>query len=130
MVVFTSLCPINSWIVRISVPESSKWVAKECRRVWAVTRLFKSTALAAFCIAFCKVRGEVYHRRASLLSLSNLTLVEGKRYCHWKLVGAFLYFLAMAKGNSTKPQPRCRSSTCSCLRFNKCFSNGFTNFCG
>src|SRR4030066_2349766 len=31
MVVFTSLCPRSSWMVRISCPLSSRWVAKECR---------------------------------------------------------------------------------------------------
>ncbi len=33
MVVFTSRCPSNSCTVRMSAPDSSRWVAKECRNV-------------------------------------------------------------------------------------------------
>ena len=31
--------PSRTWMVRRSVPDSSKWVAKLCRRVWTVTCL-------------------------------------------------------------------------------------------
>lgn len=38
--------------------------------------------LAAFCMAFCSVLGEVCQRRYSRLSLSHLTELEGNKYCH------------------------------------------------
>src|SRR5262245_53453367 len=36
--------PKRTWMVRRSVPDSSKWVAKLWRRVWAVTSLFMPAA--------------------------------------------------------------------------------------
>src|SRR5438477_7125892 len=39
MVVLTSWWPKSSWTVRMSCPSSSRWVAKEWRKVWQLTRL-------------------------------------------------------------------------------------------
>lgn len=57
MVVFTLLWPSKTWMVRISVPDSSKCVAKECRKVWQVTRLGILARAAASVTAFCTELG-------------------------------------------------------------------------
>jgi len=60
MVVFTSRYPISSWIVRMSCPRSSRWMAKEWWKVWGVAGLWMPLA--------CTARRVPFHRGVGVLS--------------------------------------------------------------
>src|ERR1035437_5208980 len=57
-VVLMELCPINSCIIRMLTPCSSKWVAKQCRRVWNETLFFIPALSAQFLTMAFNVRSE------------------------------------------------------------------------
>lgn len=131
MVVFRFLCPMSCWMVLMSVPAWSRWVAKVWRKVCAVTRLVMSHWSTAFLMALDNVDLDIYHRRTIWgLERSLATVADGNTYCHWNPVSAFGYLRAKACGRFTNPQPRQLSLTWSCLRQIRCLVSGWTSRSG
>ena len=75
-------------MVRISVPASSRWVAKLCLRVWQVTRVSMPAARAAAVTAFCTAVSWTWNRTGRPVAGSTQGRDAGNRYYHAKLDAA------------------------------------------
>src|SRR5437773_5951560 len=94
---------------------SSRWVAKECRRVWHVASLAIPAPRTASFTARWRTDSWRWWRRRWPVRPSIYRRVAGKIHCHPQSRPAFGYLRGSAPGSSTQPAP-CRTSAWCCSR--------------
>ncbi len=82
----------------MSAPFSSRWVAKEWRRLWHEAGFASPAARTARFTAFCTEDSERWCRRRAPERGSREGFAAGNTYCHPHSRAAFGYFLARAPG--------------------------------
>ena len=90
-------CPSRTWMVRRSVPDSSRWVAKLCRKVCTVTCLLRPEAARARWQTIWTVRG--------LTGRSGWR--PGKRYGLGRQVAQYSRRTARSRGESITSRSLC-----------------------
>lgn len=105
IVVDTSCWSNRAWMMRISMPRCSKWVAKLCREVYALIRLVSPALCAATLMDFLTMLKSIWCRRTTPVRRSVERSRAGNTYCQPHSFAAFEYLRAKMYGIYTYRSP-------------------------